>query len=362
IKRDYPVNFYTPNFFIRITLFLFSIVLSIAAYSFLLLISGGFEGGNIGWGIRTLIFSGGVGAVLYLIISEKKAYCAGMDDALAYILTGSCISTFLLFFYPIWEHTRFETHIGLFFSLPILAFASIYFTDRILTLTTLGALLHFYFLCLLEIPFLKPLLPFLCLALGCLLYYYSKTFKVNFNLRYWAKCLEVIEMASLFIIYASLNYFVVRELSIELMSLQLNEGEDIPLAIVFYIATATIPLIYIVYGLKKKDRTMFRSGLIITALSVLTFKYYFSLGHHEITLTVAGTLLTLITFCLFRYLKTAKYDIGLDAEDDDGIKSEAEAFLLSQTLKTGNFTNAVPEKGMDFNGGKFGGGGNSGSF
>jgi ERCC4-related helicase len=60
--------------------------------------------------------------------------------------------------------------------------------------------------------------------------------------------------------------------------------------------TAIIPLIYIYWGLKTKNRHLLLTGLGITAIAALTFKNYFSLGHPEILFTAIGTLLIVLSW------------------------------------------------------------------
>jgi uncharacterized membrane protein YgcG len=96
------------------------------------------------------------------------------------------------------------------------------------------------------------------------------------------------------------------------------------------------------------------------AFSVLTFKYYFSLGHHEMTLTIAGTILVAVAYFCIRYLKhqSGRFTYVEDRSDENHGFNHVEALIISQTA--GAPTAAEPQ--FDFGGGKFGGGGAGGNY
>ncbi|MFZ6001836.1 MAG: hypothetical protein ACOYW3_15095, partial [Bacteroidota bacterium] len=172
--------------------------------------------------------------------------------------------------------------------------------------------------------------------------------------------LMVIEAAALLLIYAAGNYLVVRELSIELMGLALNEGEDIPLAFVFYVLTVLIPCAYLYFGIKQKDLVLIRTSLFVFAFSVFTFKYYYSTGHHEITFTLAGASLLAISIWLLRFLKTPRNGYTRENPLPDKWGNEnLHAFVISQTMG-GNKPTSEPT--VSGGGGESAGGGSSDSF
>jgi uncharacterized membrane protein YgcG len=139
------------------------------------------------------------------------------------------------------------------------------------------------------------------------------------------------------------------------------QGEnDIPFAYLFYFFTVAIPIAYLYAGIKAKDFVLLRVSLVALAFSAFTFKYYFGTGRHEITFTVSGALLLIVSIVLLRYLKTTRN--GFTSEniiDDKWANSNAEAFIISQTLG-GN--KGAPTDTPKEGGGSFGGGGASGEF
>lgn len=144
--------------------------------------------------------------------------------------------------------------------------------------------------------------------------------------------------------------------------MNLKPGQDIPLAIFFYIFTALVPLLYVFYGLKKRNKTLLWIALILIAAAALTFKYYFSLGHPEITLTSVGIVMILVAYISIQFLKTPKYGITFkeESEEDNFIKTNAEALLVAQSFSQGATEQGTQTDG--FGGGKSGGGGAGGNY
>ena len=132
------------------------------------------------------------------------------------------------------------------------------------------------------------------------------------------------------------------------------------IVVIFYTLTILIPIAYLYFGIKNKNIVLLRVSLIVIAFSAFTFKYYFSLGHPEITLTLAGIMLIGISIAVMRYLKTMRN--GFTRENllsERWSSMNAEAFLISQTMG-GNQVSA--EQASMPGGGNFGGGGASSDF
>jgi hypothetical protein len=142
-----------------------------------------------------------------------------------------------------------------------------------------------------------------------------------------------------------------------MLNLQLEEGQDIPFAWLFYILTVAIPVAYLYFGIKKKNIVLIRVSLVAIAFAVFTFKYYFSLGYHEVTLTVGGIVLIATAMWLFRYLKTPRN--GYTAENILSEKwggANISAFVISQTMGGNKSPEQVESEGS------FGGAGSTDIF
>ncbi len=192
------------------------------------------------------------------------------------------------------------------------------------------------------------------------LYFIAKHARRKDSLKYWNDNLVIVEGASLLLIYAAGNYFVVQELSASMLNMYFEPGQDIPFAYVFYALTIIVPLVYLYFGIKNKDIVLLRVSLIAIAFSVFTFKYYFSLGHPAITLTLAGGLLTGVSLWLMQYLKVIRH--GFTRENhlpEKWADMNVEAIIISQTLG-GN--QIAEDKSSLGGGGEFGGGGATTGF
>ena len=168
---------------------------------------------------------------------------------------------------------------------------------------------------------------------------------------------------ALLVFYISCNYFVIRESSIEFFNLNLQEGEDIPLAIVFYILTALVPILYVYYGLKRKDKVLLWIGLALIAAAAFTFKYYFSLGHPDVSLTLAGIAMIAIAYISIKYLKTPQKGITFEKEidEDNFFKTNIEAIIIAQSFSQ-QADSIQTESTTEFGDGEFGGAGSGGKF
>jgi len=169
------------------------------------------------------------------------------------------------------------------------------------------------------------------------------------------------KIITLIVFYLSGNYFVIRESSVEFFNLDLSEGGDIPLAFVFYAFTAIVPIFYLSFALKNKDKLLLLVSLLLITVAALTFKYYFSLGHPEVSLTIAGIVMIGVAYFSIRYLKTDKKGITFkdDPNENNFLKSNAEALIIAQSFSSPAQTSTG---GVEMGGGDFGGAGSGGKY
>jgi hypothetical protein len=244
----------------------------------------------------------------------------------------------------------------------VFAFAAFRYLDLMLTLAFMFTLSWMIFYHSYEADgIFKNIIPFVFMIIfsGC--YFLLQKFNKRDDLKLWSDNLLILEVCCLVLVYAGGNYLVVRELSVSMMNLLVEPGQDIPLAFLFYFFTVAVPVVYLWSGILTKNIVLLRVGLVALAFSVFTFKYYYSFGHPEITLLVAGAISILVAILLMRYLKEMKR--GFTSEN---ILSSAwanlnvEAFIISQTMG-GNQPEKVDVKETG-GGGSSGGGGASTSF
>lgn len=361
IQDQYQADFYKPNLFVKIMLFIFTVIAISAGLG--LFIYFAFEGNRYldqsnGFAIFTSCFFAVVCiALLELFIKNKTIYRSGVDEALLY-------SALAFIYYAIsFMVNDIETNAILFtfiLFLPFIVFAAIRYIDTLTAILSILCLYAIFFLFILKLgDIAKLIMPFALMILSAVIYFFVKKQKQRDDLTAWKNSLIAIEATAMVIFYLAGNYFVIRESSIEFFNMELSAGQDIPIAFLFYILTAIVPVAYVFYGLKNKDKVSLWIGLLLVAAAVLTFKYYFSLGHPEITLTIAGIIMILAAYFSIRYLRSDKHGITFkeDPDEDNFLKTNAEALIIAQT-----FSQVKQPDTTNFGGGDFGGAGSGGSF
>ena len=355
IKDVYVSPFYHPNFLIRILLFVAALLALSGVTGILSLLALGIDEGEVFLSFMCLLY--GIGSFVFLekvFIENNHHYKSGVNEALIYHSCGFTIGGIMGIF-------DFDAHVGLFASFIILTFAAIRYLDLVCTIAAtlcFAGILFYEFYNMGGI--FQQIIPFVFIIFFTPIYFAVKKIKGISDLKFWSNNLLIVEGLSLLFMYAAGNYLVVRELSIEMMDLYLEEGADIPFAFIFYALTVLIPVAYLYFGVKNKDIVLIRVSLIVIAFSVFTFKYYYSLGHPEITFTIAGVILLATSIMLLKYLKTPKS--GFTRENlltEKWANMNAEAFIISQTMGGNQVTVKEDFKG---GGGGFGGGGASGGY
>ncbi|MFZ2906614.1 MAG: hypothetical protein WAZ98_10470 [Cyclobacteriaceae bacterium] len=355
IGEAFKSPLYHPNLIIRVLLFIATLfALSGVTGLFTLFIVSIDESERfisiacIFYGIASFVF------LEKLFIGQNRHYKSGVNEALIYHACGFTIGGLL-------GVSDFNEHLGFLGCLIVLSFAAIRYLDLLCTIAATLTFAGFIFYEFYNIGgIFQQTIPFVFILFFTPLYFFIRKLKKQEPLKFWHQNLFIIESLSLLFIYAAGNYLVVRELSAELMNLYLEEGSDVPFAFIFYGLTVLIPITYLYFGIKTKNIVLLRVSLIVLAFSVFTFKYYFSLGHPEITLTVAGLALLAISIALTNYLKIVRN--GFTRENlltEKWSNMNAEAFIISQTMGGNQVTAKEQFKG---GGGGFGGGGASGDF
>jgi hypothetical protein len=353
IKTAHSSPLYTPNIFVRIGLAIFTaICISGFVGLFGLLFTSG--GGVTGISLWFVVMGVGCAAVLEFLIQNRKLYCAGIDDALLYSSIGLLLTGILFLLYS--DNSSLSPLIPAFIALPILLAATIRYADRLTALAAYGCFLWFFVYPMIDgAPLAQALLPFVLMIISLVVYVAAAKAGQQSEYENWSKPLEIIEVAGLVTLYLAGNYLIVRESTVNLLNMEIAEGGNIPYAVVFYLLTIGIPVAYVVLGLKKRDGNLIRVGLLAAAFSAFTFRYYFSLGHPEIVLTVAGILLITIAIAAIRYLKTAPKGFTSERLLTRKLENlDAEMLVVSQTLGS---SPQQAEQGFKPGGGTFGGGG-----
>ncbi|MCU7550674.1 hypothetical protein OCK74_16260 [Chitinophagaceae bacterium LB-8] len=348
-KNQYPVGFYIPNFFVRIGLFLLTLVIVLCSFGFFALLFIN-NSGEKGFGVL-LIFSGFAAyTALELLIRKKYHYRSGADDALLWMsgllmvaglnllldipALGNAVIIFLLSFYLM---LRFVD--ALMSAIAVLSMAGILFYTYI----ELGS-------------FAKVTMPFLLMAFFAFVYVFTKR-KTSL---YYANCLLSSRIVALVCFYLSGNYFIVRETGNELLGLGLAPGASLPLGWLFWLLTISTPLVYIFMGIQKKDSVLLRVGLLLVAATVVTICYYYQVLSLEAIMCMSGMMLIAIAYAFIRYLRLPRNGYTCQELNEPSLmdKLQVESIIVTQTFGQP----AQETSHTKFGGGTGGGGGASGDF
>jgi hypothetical protein len=211
----------------------------------------------------------------------------------------------------------------------------------------------------------KSILPFVLLLFSGGCYFIFKNKLQNLTVPYYSNGLKLAKVFSLILFYLAGNYFVVRELNFSLSGEYYYDGvsPEIPFSIFFWIFTFTIPVIYIFFALKNKDRMMLWIGFIALCFSFFSFRMYHHVLPPEVALTLGG--LAVFAFTYFAIKKTKHNETGITFKEDRF--ANPNSFNNLQALVVASQFGFKPEakveeSPMEFGGGGFSGGGSNGEF
>ncbi len=367
VLNNYKTDYFKPNVFIKIGLFIFSFFVIGAAlglYSLMTMMIIVDHTDNItGYSIVTCtLFGTACFFFLEKFIQWRNWYSNGMDDALLYNGLGFLLSIII---FSMSDNLNDEDAflIVCIVYLPFLLAAVVRYADRLVTLAAIICSYLIFFLVVMKTgSTAKFVMPFAFMVLSGIYYFAARKLENMPSAVNYKGCLTVLKVVSLIVFYISGNYFVIRESSSEFFNLELGPGQDIPMALLFYAFTALVPLAYLFFGLKRKDKLMVWVALLLIAVAVLTFKYYFSLGHPEVTLTIAGLVMMSLAYGSIKYLATDKHGITFkdDPNEDNFFKTNAEALMISQSFSQPTVQST--DAGVEMGGGQFGGGGSGNKF
>jgi len=343
-------GFYSPNVFVRIGLAILTTVIvafSIGLFALITLSNGSEQS----LGGLLIFFGAGCYALLEYMVKSRNNYQSGIDDTLL-LLAGILIIGAINLLDNISSVTN--ALLVLIFS----GFTVIRFTDRLMAFFATIALLLFIFFLLSEFgDSAKAIAPFVLMVAAAAIYFAVKKILVTKTSILYKNCYTLIETTALICLYAAGNYFVVREISNTVFDMQLNPGENIPFAAIFWFFTISIPVFYLMMGIIKKDIILIRVSLLLIAATIFTIRYYHFILPVETVMIVAGASLIIISYFITRMLKETV--AGFTAQSHPYQKQTAlqniEALVIAETV-------SPEQKESRFGGGSFGGGGASGEF
>jgi len=355
VKKQYAVNLYRPNVFIRIALFIATCIIasfSLGLFSLVLLAAG--NGGDDAFGGICIFFSFFTYAALEFMVQRFRHYKSGVDDALRWISGSFLISG-----------VNIIGHVSLLANAVLVLLITIYFLlrfpNRIVSIIACLALFAVVFLTVSRMGAIaKASAPFILMLVSALVYILAHSKTVQ-QLKYYRRCITMISITALVCFYFSANYFIVREAGNIMFDLHLPEGQGIPFGWLFWALTVIVPFAYIIAGLRKKDVVLLRTGLLLVGFTVFTLRYYYGILPIETAMVIAGCILIGIALSFIQYLKQPRHGFTYLPSTDRSIadKLNVEGLIIAQT-----FTPQIPvvTNTPGFGGGTGGGGGASGQF
>ena len=345
IASDFPESFYKPGFFVKTGLFLFTLLAGSFFSGFISLFF--LENGSDKiFNIISIVCAVCFFFALEYAIKDRRLFHSGIDNALLYMAAIATLTPLFLTFehLKIWQYCLIVLIVN---SLLLVRYA-----DILITLVTVAALYIMFASIIISIPPVKPFLPFCIMLISAVLYHINRS---DYGF-YYFYCQATVKIVTLVIFYIGGNYYVVREGNALLSDIHTPIAPQIPFSVFFYGLTIFIPIGYIFFGLKNKDRILLVTGFLTTAFSVFTYRYYFDIIPMEIMLVIAGFILIMVIVFVINYLKTPKSGIS-DEKDDSQNLINLEAMLIAH-----QFGQSPAQDDLNFGGGDFGGGGAGNSY
>jgi len=350
IDVAYSCDLYTPNFFVRVGLFLLTVLAALCCLGLFVLTSGG---GDKSLGGLFIFFGVLAYAALELFIYTRRIYEAGTDDALL-LIAGSMIITGINI---LSSHIDPLMESGMVLALALWGFVR--YADRLMALISYAAFLCLIFYQLGESPIGRALLPFVVMVVSVVLYLLFTRLSALSRLRFYRSGLVLLRVAALLSFYAAGNYYVVREVNAFIS----HHSGAIALGFLWWTLTGLVPILYIVRGVQKKDLVFLWTGLGLMAAAVFTVRYYYHILPAELAMIICGSILIAGAWFLIRWLHEPKYGFT-SAEIDDPDPALLEGLPVEGLILAESFRPAAapPEPGVHYGGGTSGGGGAGGGY
>jgi hypothetical protein len=299
-----PVRLYTPNIFIQIGLALLTIVIVLGAAGLLALMTEGMGSYPAFMIIFGILCYGG----LELMVRSSNHYNSGVDNilmiaAVSFIASGISAS--------IHEYTPLENILVYGIACIVCSYLCYRFTDALMGA---GAVISFtLFLLALLGSFLPLYISHLPAILCCyLLYRYAAKNAKNEQVIIFHFTTQGIELTALVLTYLCGNFFVFNEVSSQFI--QTTAKGNMISNIFYWSWTMLVPVIYIAYGIRKKEIVLIRTGVLLVAVAVLTFRYYHSVMSVEAAMILGGGAFLIISYCLIQYLREPRHGFTFQPE------------------------------------------------
>jgi hypothetical protein len=272
VEKTYAHDYYDPNIFLKIGLFIFTILAASFSVSLMSIFLYWIYEKNLNAGVvfQSLVVGSVFVILLENLIKGRKLYHSGVDNALIYMALGSfCTTIYFLF-----EKLNPPTWLFLILFLPLFVATTIRYAESVVCTLTYFLILGIFVTIALESFWGKTLLPFIVMIVSAGIYFAVKKLSTRKDYLYYETCLTIIKTLSLITFYLGGNYLIVREGNALINNLSLSVSTQVAFAPLFYFFTAIIPIAYIFFGLRYRDRLIMILGLITLGFSIFTSQYY----------------------------------------------------------------------------------------
>jgi uncharacterized membrane protein YgcG len=355
IKTAFPIDFKQGSPFVRIGLFLFTSLCIVFSIFLFIWITGSIDNDQRGMGGLLLFFGIGLTALNEYVIKTEHWYRQGSDNALCY---GAiiCLVTGLSFMFQIFQPLPIAV-----ISLIFLTLATVRYGDPVLAFGAFYTLILSFTIGFGDSNLPRMAMPIVCAALSLGVYFFVKTAVKNEKWFYWEDCFNVLEIMGLVGFYGSLNYYTVAQVFENRAYNVVENGAEnvfsLPFSLFFAVLTAVIPVVYLVTGIRKKDRILWILGSLGIVASIITYRHYHSVMPIEWAFTLAGIALLALAIFLMKYLKTPQN--GFVYQPEKNKNNVLESLIVNQFMPQSPQNS---EGGVEFGGGDFGGGGASDNY
>ena len=358
IRRAFPFNFRQTNGFLEVGLFLFTLVAVMACYLLPATLVNDLLDDRLTSGLFNIGAGVAIGLLGQFVIRRQQLYRNGTDNAFAVLTTG-----FLAFGFGQLLPTNLTTATYCLLTLPLLLWALWYYGDTLIAFLTLATFYTFVFDGMLQFSWGKAALPFVMMAVSGTLFALARRVDKS---PYYADPLNLVQWVTLIVLAASGNYFVVRELNGLLLDTLPGQpapvdAPEIALPGLFWLLTFAIPVVYLYWGLSRKDRMFIILGGLGLVAATMTVHEYVALLPLNVALTLGGLALIGAAVAGIRLLREPKWGFT----DDPDAESSDQFFVNAGTVAAIQAAAGVqhqPKTGVRFGGGNFGGGGSEGNY
>jgi hypothetical protein len=352
IGAAHPVDFYTPNIFVCIGLFLLTVIIAASSLGLLMLINGG-DGDSFAF--RLIFFGLLCYAALEFVVYKQRHFRSGVDYGLLWMSAGLLYTGL---YFAVNNMSTTSQCISIFI---ISLLFTMRFANNIMVLIAYTALLAFIINIAVFNRIAQLVAPFIIMAVSVASWFLSVRLYQHKTWRHYRQCLMVIKAATLVSFYLAGNYFVVSELRSYMFGPSLYAG-SISMGWLFWTLTAATPFLYINQGIRKKDPIFLWAGLAMIAATVFTIRHYYHVLPLEWAMIPGGILLFAMAYGLIRYLRTARLGFtSLEYSKKHLLeKLNIESLVIAETFAKPAIAPATD--GFQFGGGSGGGAGAGGQY